>query len=100
MLASVERFRYSGDYSRNLMKLSGEDPITSYAPNHAEWFAEIFRLFVTNHALLKLLRPKAYSLIVQKWKPISSPDWVEALGTDVPSRILLNLRKKIQQCRT
>lgn len=47
------------------MEESGELPITSYAPNPAEWFAEIFRLFVTNHGLLKQLRPKTYNILLR-----------------------------------
>lgn len=55
----------SGDFfSDRIRKISGEKPITSYAPNTMEWFAEIFRLFVTNPDLLSIIRPKAYNALI------------------------------------
>jgi len=46
---------------------TGEAPLTGYCPNDNEWFAEIFRLFVTNPELLSLLRPKMYVLLNKRW---------------------------------
>lgn len=43
-----------------------EKPLTGYCPQDtywSEWWAEMFRLFVTNPELLKLFRPKAYQYI-------------------------------------
>jgi len=54
----------NGNFSDKIMALSGEKPITSYSPNTMEWFAEIFRLFVTNPDLLKMIRPKAHQAIL------------------------------------
>lgn len=87
---------YFGEYGESVCNLSGEKPITSYAPNSAEWFAEMFRLFVTNHALLERLRPKTHKIISNHWKPVSSDDWVAELGGNVPRRILANLWKKVR----
>ena len=86
---------YGGDYSVNLMAESGESPITSYCPNPWEWFAEMFRLFVTNPALLMAIRPRTYQLLIQKFKAIDNPDWIKELGPNVPDRILNNLKKKV-----
>jgi hypothetical protein len=89
--------RYFSDYSLKMRPLSGEKPLTSYCPNDAEWFAEMFRLFVTNHALLKVLRPKTWELLRSDWKPVSSDrDWRVELGTNVPARIIENLSKKMR----
>lgn len=93
-LASDKKGRYYGDYSINLRKESGETAITSYCPNDAEWFAEMFRLFVTNPGLLLQLRPKTYSILIQKWVPVGSLDWVKTLGDNVPQRVLRTLRNK------
>ena len=46
---------------------TGESPITSYAPNVNEWFAEIFRLFLTNPDLLSILRPKMFKKLSGEW---------------------------------
>lgn len=79
---------YWSDYGKWVMEHSGERPITSYAPNHAEWFAEICRLFVTNPALLRLIRPRAYELMRQKLEPIGHADWRYELGCNAPDRIV------------
>jgi hypothetical protein len=51
-------------FSDSIRNISGEPPITSYSPNNSEWFAEIFRLFVTNPDLLKQIRPRAYGALI------------------------------------
>lgn len=43
---------------------TNDAPITSYCPNDNEWFAEIFRLFVTNPDLLKHIRPRMFSILI------------------------------------
>lgn len=93
-LASEKKSSYGGDYSVSVMKESGEPPITSYAPNPWEWFAEIFRLYVTNPDLLQAVRPRAYAIIARRWQPAVTLDWKGALGCNVPERIVKNLRKK------
>jgi len=50
---------------------TGEAKITNYCPNDDEWFAEIFRLFVTNPHLLHLLRPKVFQLMVTRWPKLA-----------------------------
>lgn len=97
--AGENKGKYWSEYSEKIMKASGEPPITSYAPNPAEWFAEIFRLFVTNYDLLRLLRPKAYELIRERFNPVSPAPWQVALGSNVPKRILTNLEKKVRAVR-
>jgi hypothetical protein len=48
-------------------ELTGEKPISGYAENPNEWFAEMFRLFVTNPDLLRELRPKTYAQMIARW---------------------------------
>jgi len=45
-------------------------PLTSYCPNDNEWFAELFRLFVTNPDLFKRVRPKIADLFFAEWPAI------------------------------
>lgn len=96
-LTGDKKWSYGSDYCHHVMSTSGEPPITSYCPNPAEWFAEIFRLFVTNSYLLKELRPKAWTVLSHKFKTVSSKDWIKELGK-APPRIVSNLKKKVSQC--
>ena len=86
--------KYYGDYSASVYAQSGERAITSYCPNDAEWFAEMFRLFVTNHALLYHIRPRTWDLLTDRFEPVSSPDWITALGPNVPERIIATQRRR------
>lgn len=42
-------------------------PLTGYCPNDNEWFAELFRLYVTNPHLLNLVRPRIFELFCNEW---------------------------------
>lgn len=93
-LVGKNRWSFGSEYSTNVKDKSKEPPITSYAPDPGEWFAEIFRVFVTNHGLLKALRPKAYGILLERWKPVGTSDWLKALGPNVPDRVVRTLRNK------
>lgn len=93
-LASKVKGVYGGDYSVNLLKQSRESALTGYCPNPWEWFAEMFRLFVTNHGLLAQLRPRTYELLTERWTPVGSDDWLSRLGTNVPGRVVKSLLNK------
>lgn len=94
---SQNRGSYFGDFSVNLRKETKEEPITSYTPNDAEWFAEIFRLFVTNADLLQKLRPYTYKYLIDKGlKPVSSDDWRVELS-EAPERTLMAASNKINE---
>jgi hypothetical protein len=62
------------------------ESLTGYAPNDNEWFAELFRLFVTNPDLLKAIRPKIYSLFEAEWKSVEVRPWREVLAA-VPRQL-------------
>lgn len=85
---------YFGDYGVGVRRKSGETPISGYCPNDAEWFAEMFRLFVTNPALLHQLRPRTYGILLARWTPVGSTDWRTELGRNVPDRIVQSLINK------
>lgn len=88
--------KYWSEYSKAIQETTREPKLTNYCPNHAEWFAEIFRVFITNPNLLKLLRPKTYNLLIDDgWKPVVKRDWKEAMGTNVPDRVIKSNLVKI-----
>lgn len=86
--AGVRKSGYGSEYGVGVMRRSGEAPLTSYCPNPWEWFAEIFRLFVTNPPLLQSVRPKAYKILLEKFRPLPSSDWRVNLGSNVPPKVL------------
>ena len=83
-------------YSSVLRQQSQEPPITSYCPNDDEWFAEIFRLFLTNPDLLRLLRPKSFKLLATDFKPEIDANWHKVLET-APERYLIAAQNKIKK---
>lgn len=97
-LTGEKKYRYSSNYCEQVMEQSGEKEITSYCPNPAEWFAEMFRVFVTNYPLLAIIRPVTAEILRKKFKPLNRHMgrewWEKELGVDVPARILANLVKK------
>lgn len=76
---------YFGDFSVEMRKRVREPKLTNYCPNDAEWFAELFRLFVTNSDLLKAIRPETYRYIRELFKPVVDAPWQEVLK-DAPER--------------
>lgn len=90
---SAVKGSYYGDYSVGLRKETGEAPLTGYCPNTAEWFAEIFRLFVTNPELLRLMRPKTFALLSDRMYVVTKGSWRHVLK-DAPERTLLAAARK------
>jgi len=87
---------YRGEYSVAMRAEVGEEPLTSYCPNDAEWFAEMFRLFVTNPHLLSCIRPLTYARLLKDWKPVFSGSWVEVLK-GAPERTLQACKNRIER---
>lgn len=93
---SIHRGAYFGDFSYEMRKASGEERLTNYCPNDAEWFAEMFRLFVTNPDLLFKLRPRTFNLFRDnKLEPIRMLCWRRVLEF-APPRTIAQAEKKIQ----
>lgn len=85
---------------------SGEPPLTGYLGTdsdkrtfYSEWFAEHFRLFVTNPELLRAMRPKFYeNMIKYGLRPIVTKGFQDVIFNYEPNaRILAQATKKIQQ---
>ena len=85
---------YFGDFSQGMRERSGEAPITSYCPDDGEWFAEMFRVFVTNPDLLLALRPRTHAEMVARLKPMFADSWRERLA-GAPDRTTLAAQRKV-----
>lgn len=94
MLLSDRTGAYFGDFSINMRKRSGEPPITSYHPDDAEWFAEMFRVFVTNPDLLLQLRPRTHAEMMVRFRPVFTDTWRERLA-GAPDRTIKAAENKI-----
>jgi hypothetical protein len=93
---SARKGRYYGDFSIAMRARCDEAPLTSYCPNDAEWFAEMFRLFVTNPDLLHRLRPNAYwYLLGAGFKPVFDDPWYSRLA-EAPERTIAVIARKLQ----
>lgn len=83
---------------------SGEAPLTGYLGTddedqtfYKEWFAENFRLFVTNPDLCRLIRPKFCMAMCLRFKPVIKGRWEDVLiGHGATDRIILQAAKKIE----
>jgi hypothetical protein len=92
----VYRNKPGNFFSDKIREQSGEKPITSYSPNTMEWFAEIFRLFVTNPLLLERIRPKAYKAIAEHFKPVVNLPEIGVLSAfQAPEKVLERMFKWI-----
>lgn len=94
-LRSDRRGAYFGDFSVGMRKRSGEAPLTSYCPNDAEWFAEMFRLFVTNPDLLARLKPRTHAeMLAAGFVPVFSDSWRDRLA-GAPERTISSLERRV-----
>ena len=98
-----------GLFSKRIYDASGEKPLTGYlgtdtdkATFYMEWFAENFRLFVTNPHLSSLLRPRFFRAMRESGiNPVMAhasgfARWDEVLrGFEAPDRIIDMAKKKI-----
>lgn len=86
-----------GRLSHEWRHATNEEPISGYAPNNNEWFAELFRLYVTNPDLLRVLRPRVYSRMRETWQPIEERPWDVVLAA--APRQLAAARNKIPRVK-
>lgn len=94
VLKSTKVGRYYGNFSIEMRAVCGEAPLTSYCPDDAEWFAEMFRLFVTNPDLLAKLRPITHENLCAHFRPVFEDSWRERLQ-GAPDRTLLSIERKL-----
>lgn len=74
--------RLNPDIAMEIWSLGGQEKkITGYCPNVHEWFAEHFRLFVTNPELHGLIRPKTHELLLAQFpEPAETRSWQDVLA--------------------
>lgn len=71
---------YGKELAKKVRAGSCEEPITAYHTNDSEWFAEMFRVFITNSTLIKWYRPKFYAIVTALgYKPVEARPWQEVL---------------------
>lgn len=87
---------YWSEFSTGVREASGEEPITSYCPNNAEWFAEMFRVFVTNPDLLRQVRPRTHRELAGRFKPVFSDSWRARLA-GAPERTLKAAERQVER---
>lgn len=69
-----------GGFRSHVWRPLDAQPLTGYCPNDNEWFAELFRLFVTNPDLFRRVRPKVADLFLADWpNAAESRPWQEVL---------------------
>ena len=92
-------------FSWKIHDASKEPPMTGYlgtdtrAPTFfMEWFAEIFRVFVTNPELCEKIRPRFYRAVTEFGiRPVVTGSWMEVLAKFyAPERITGQAKKKIE----
>ncbi|MBK3799467.1 hypothetical protein GAY33_09545 [Azospirillum brasilense] len=94
VLRSTTVDRYRGNFSADLRRQSGEPKLTNYCPDDGEWFAEMFRLFVTNPDLLRGLRPRTHAALIERgFTPLWSDDWRARLAGAPERTIAINERR-------
>jgi hypothetical protein len=104
----VDNFKFVAPnevFSKCIYEASKEPPLTGYLGTdsnsltfYMEWFAENFRLFVTNPDLSLSLRPRFYEAFKRAgFKPVKYNDWESVLfDLDAPARIRDQARKQIK----
>lgn len=92
---SIRKDRYRGDFSLAMRARCVEAPLTSYCPDDGEWFAEMFRLFVTNPDLLHQLRPRTFAdLLGMGFVPVFDDPWYSRLAA-APERTVQSIVNKL-----
>lgn len=69
----------AGGYRSHVWRPLDARPLTGYCPNDNEWFAELFRLFVTNPNLLHALRPQLWPQFCGEWASVETRPWRKVL---------------------
>lgn len=67
---------YTGARFSEILRHSvGEAPLRAWAQTYDNWFAEATRLFITNPALLRLVRPRTFAELSRRFKPTEVRPW-------------------------
>lgn len=96
VLRGENRRAYWSEFSKAVREASGEKPITSYCPNDAEWFAEMFRVYVTNPDLLLQVRPRTHRELRRCFEPVFRDTWRDRLQ-GAPARTITAAERHIER---
>lgn len=106
--SSTEQIKKEDLFSYRLYQFSKEKPMTGYLGTDKEdrtffmeWFAENFRLFVTNPDLCNRLRPRFFKgMLEEKLNPVVDTDWGDTLRSfEATERIISQAGKKIRHIK-
>jgi hypothetical protein len=89
-----------GGFRSHVWRCLDAAPLTGYCPNDNEWFAELFRLYVTNPDLLLHVRPKVADLFWGDWPHLAETrEWRGVLAGS-PRHIAAteNKIRKVRPC--
>jgi hypothetical protein len=89
---------YWSEFSKAVREASGEKPVTSYCPNDAEWFAEMFRVYVTNPDLLLQVRPRTHRELRSCFEPVFRDSWRDRLQ-GAPARTITAAERQIEKAQ-
>ncbi len=94
-----DRVKRDGILAKRLRRDTKEEQLTGYCTNDNEWFAEIFRLFVTNPQLLWKLRPKMFDQLQSRWPHFAEiRPWIYVLeGAERQIRAAENKIKAVEK---
>lgn len=92
---SDKKARYGGDFSIRIRRSANENPISGYCPNDFEWFAEMFRVFVSNPDLLRGLRHLTFEKLASIFKVEEIKEWREVLK-EAPNRTIVACENKLR----
>jgi hypothetical protein len=82
-----KQYGLRGGFRSHVWRALDAKALTGYCPNDNEWFAELFRLFVTDPDLFRNLRPKIADLFFTDWPwPAELRPW-QAVLADSPRHI-------------
>lgn len=71
----------AGGVRSHLWRPLDAEPLTGYCPNDNEWFAELFRLFVTNPDMFRAVRPGIADLFEKDWPVnVETRQWRDVLA--------------------
>ncbi len=92
--------REPGTLSPAVFEFAGEPAISSYPDEYTgtmrinEWYAEAFRVFLTNPDLLRLVRPRTFEALRDTLTPVETRTWDQVIQAE---RQRAAARRKIEE---
>lgn len=89
--------RYRWTLSKTIRTAAKEEKLTNYCPNNEEWFAEMFRLYLTNPDLLARIRPNTFKALTGVGLiTVEKRSWRDVLAS-APERTVKVVQKRLRE---